>query len=184
MNDNDFSTQSGFTPTMAIDRHGEVICESCEQSAWDYHQTVTVVEDGEITKYIWCDEFGFRTAEYFEQDSPYGVEGFKYTRTDAWRGYWSPEIAEGYIDVASGWTTGRYSDVPWKHRFNDLCDMILSGDIECPVRVVFSFALTSNVFSVCADVIVRERDVKAFEDWLIQEAGFESGIEDIRESLI
>ena len=174
LNENDFVT---------IDRHGNDICESCEQSAWDYHQTVTVVEDGEAVKYIWCDEFGFRSAEYFEEESPRGVDGFKYTRTDGWRGYWSPEIADGYVDVASGWTTGRYDDVRWKHKFNDLCDLILTGDIHCPVPVVFSFALTSNVFSVSADIIVRKRDVEAFEDWLIQEAGFEDGIEEIREAL-
>lgn len=150
---------------------GEVYCESCESGAWDYANTVVVCEIGENKKYIWCAEFGFRDTENWEDESPDGVDGFKYIKTDGWRGYWEPEIAPGYVTLASGWSTGRWEDVAYKHKFNDLVDAIHEGEIECPFKIVFAFGLTSNVFSVSSDVVIRKYDLEEFTEWLAVEAG-------------
>lgn len=156
-------------------------CESCESGAWDYSNTVVECHQGENTRYIWCAEFGFRHTEYWEEVNPDGVDGFKYIRTDGWRGYWDPVIAEGYTTLASGWSTGRWDDVAYKHKFNDLVEGIHQGELECPCKVIFAFGLTSNVFSVASDVIIREKDLEAFQEWLCQEAGIT--IEELQNSL-
>lgn len=156
-------------------------CESCEGEAWNYANTVVTTQNGESKKYIWCAEFGFRDAEYWEESDPNGVSGFKYVRTDAWRGYWDVEIAEGYTALASGWSTGRWSDVSYKHRFNDFVDQIGQGEVECPFEIIFAFGLTSNVFSVSSDVIIKTRELDSFTEWLAGEMGME--VDDLESAL-
>lgn len=156
---------------VAFTNDGQEYCESCERGAWDYANTVVTVKNGETKKYLWCTEFGFRDADYWEEDSPNGVNGFKYVRTDAWRGYWDVEVKEGYTNLASGWSTGRWSDVSYKHSFNDFVERIQDGDVECPFELIFSFALTSNVFSVASDVIIKTKDLDAFTEWIAEEMG-------------
>lgn len=157
-------------------------CETCEGDAWQYASSVVVCSGGENKKYIWCDEFGFRDAEWWEQSDPDAVTGFKYIRTDAWRGYWDPIIADGYITLASGWSTGRWDDVAYKHKFNDLVDGIYEGQLECPVEVTFAFGLTSNVFSAASDIIIKESALERFQEWLCEEAGIT--VEELKRSLL
>jgi hypothetical protein len=172
----------GENDFIAITLDGESICESCEGSAWDYCCTAIATQNGEITKYEWCSEFGFRDMKYYDSlEEIEGLDGFKYVRTDGWRGYWDSVVADGYTTLASGWSTGRYDDVAYKHKFNDLVDNILDGTLECPYQIIFAFGLTSNVFSVSSDVIIRESEVEAFTNWLSAEAGIT--IEELERSL-
>jgi len=164
-----------------ITKSGESYCESCEQSAWDYPCQVISVQNGESKKYYWCAEFGYRDAEYFEEADIDAVPNFKYVRTDAWRGYWDVEIGAGYTNLASGWSTGYYEDVPWKHKFNDLVDDVLSGELICPYEIIFSFAPTSNVFSTSSDVIVRESEIDYITEWLCNEVGI--SVDELKQSL-
>jgi hypothetical protein len=166
---------------VAINLAGESLCESCESSAWEYTNKVLVAHEGELTSYEWCSDFGFRDLEYYEQSDPDGVDGFTYHRIDGWRGYWEPEISKGFIDVASGWSTGRYDDVSWKHKFNDLMSDIQQGELSCPCKIVFVFGLTSNVFSASTDVLIKETELEKFTNWLQDEAGLT--IEDLKQSL-
>lgn len=148
------------------------VCDRCEGEAWNYASSVLVTKNGETKKYLWCSDFGFRDAEWWEDRSPNGVKGFKYVRTDAWRGYWDPIVEDGFITLASGWSTGNYDDVSWKHAFNDFVDEIAQGNAECPFEVIFAFGLTSNVFSVASDIIIRTRDLEAFTEWVAEETGY------------
>lgn len=172
LNENDF---------VATNLKGESLCESCETSAWQYSNSVIVAHEGEVKTYEWCSDFGFRDCEYYEYSDPAGVDGFTYHRSDAWRGYWSPDVSKGFIDIASGWATGDYSDVPWKHKFNALVDDIQSGELSCPYKVVFAFGLTSNVFSTSTDVLVKEAELERFTNWLQEEAGL--SIDELKLSL-
>jgi hypothetical protein len=175
------SEEIGENDFIAINLKGESICESCEQNAWEYACSVITSHHGEIKKYRWCEEFGFRDAEYWEESDPNGVSGFKYVRTDGWRGYWDVVIAEGYTTLASGWSTGRWDDVSYKHGFNDLVENIQDGTLECPYELIFAFGLTSNVFSISSDVIIRESDIEKFSQWLVEEAGL--SIEELQSTL-
>ena len=172
LDENDFCT---------FDKDGNDVCESCESDAWNYANSVITIHGEDKKSYLWCEAFGFREREYFEEESPNGVDGFKYVRTDAWRGYWDVEIAHGYTTLASGWATGSYSDVPWKHAFNDLVDRIQEGELQPPVELIFAFGLTSNVFSTSTDVIVRECDLKTLTMWLTLVAGI--SIEELEQAL-
>jgi hypothetical protein len=165
----------------AINLKGESLCESCESSAWDYPCTTIVTQNGTTTSYIWCEDFGYRDREYFEDAELDSVTGFKYVRTDGWRGYWDAVIGEGYTTLANGWATGSWSDVPWKHKFNDLIESIQKGELECPYELVFGFGLTSNVFSTSVDVVIKEKNIKKFTEWLEQEAGIT--LSDLEDSL-
>jgi hypothetical protein len=165
----------------AYGKDDKIYCESCESSAWDYSNTVVVVQDGEITKYRWCSEFGYRNTEDWEEADLDSVTGFEYVRTDGWRGYWNAQIGEDYTVVANGWSTGRWEDVAYKHDFNDFVEKIGSGDLECPFELVFAYGLTSNVFSVSSDVVIKESDLETFTEWIAQEAGL--SVEDLKNAL-
>lgn len=174
----ELNTENDF---YTFDKEGREVCESCEQSAWSYANTVIEVENGEKTRYVWCDDFGFRNAEYWEEDEPSAVDGFKYVRTDAWRGYWDVVVNDYYTNIASGWSTGNWDDVKWKHAFNKLVEDIAEGDLECPYKVTFAFGLTSNVFSVSSDILIKKSDEEGFIEWLCEEAGIT--IDEVREAL-
>ena len=162
-------------------RKDEILCESCEQSAWEYSNTVVTVKDGEVKTYRWCDDFGFVDTEYWESAELDSVTGFEYVRTDGWRGYWNAQIGEGYKVVANGWSTGKWDDVAYKHDFNDFVEQIGKGELECPFELIFAYGLTSNVFSVASDVVIKEEDFEAFSEWIAQEAGLT--LEDLRDAL-
>lgn len=162
------------------DKNGDPVCESCEQSAWGYANTVVVYNLSEKQTFKWCDEFGFRD-DYWEERNPKAVSGFKYVRTDGWRGYWDVIIADGYKTVAFGWSTGRWDDVPWKHLFNDFCESISEGEVECPFELTFAFGLTSNVFSVSSDIIIKESEMDSFLEWMSAELGY--GAEELNNAL-
>ena len=72
----------------------EPYCEQCESQAWQYASSVLVTQHGETRKLLWTSEFGFRDSEWWEETTPNGVTGFKYVRTDAWRGYWNPILED------------------------------------------------------------------------------------------
>lgn len=171
----------GENDFVAINCKGESICESCEQNAWDYSCSVIKSQHGTICNFQWCEEFGFRDTQYWGERQPNGVDGFKYIRTDGWRGYWDVVIAEGYTTLASGWATGRWDDVSYKHGFNELVENIQDGTLECPYELIFAFGLTSNVFSISSDVIIRKSDIENFSEWLVEEAGL--SIEDLQSAL-
>lgn len=162
LNENDFC---------AYDLNGAPVCESCENSAWDYANTVVTVHGNDRNVYLWCDTFGFRNRDSYEEENPSGVDGFEYKRTDAWRGYWDVEIAHGYQAIATGWSTGDYTDVPWKKAFHQLTDAIAEGEAEPPVEVIFAMGLTSNVFSMSTDIIIRTCDLQRFTEWMSEEIG-------------
>ena len=172
LNENDF---------VAYDQKGEPVCESCENSSWEYANTVVTVHGNEKNVYDWCETFGFRNRESYEEENPNGVEAFKYHRTDGWRGYWDAEIAHGYEAIASGWSTGDYSDVPWKKAWHELTEAISEGEAEPPVEVIFALALTSNVFSMSTDIILRTCDKQRFTEWVSAELGIT--VEDLQRSL-
>jgi hypothetical protein len=166
---------------IAVSLKGELICESCEQNAWDHPCSVITSHHGEIKRYRWCEMFGFRDAQHWENSDPNGVSGFKYVSTDGWRGYWDVVIADGYTTLASGWSTGIYYDVSHKHGFNNLVENIQDGTLECPYELIFAFGLTSNVFSLSSDVIIRESDIEDFSKWLVEKAGL--SIEELQSTL-
>lgn len=146
---------------------GEPICESCESQSWQNACVVYEVENGEVLKYEWCPDFGFRDGDYCEiTTSPDSVEGFKYVRTDGWRGYYDSIIANGYTAVASGWCTDKHDDVAYKHLYNDLVDAILGGKVSCPYKIVFAFAPTSNVFSTASDLIIEDTQLDNVKRWM------------------
>lgn len=160
----------------------EPFCDQCEGETWKYASSVLTTHNGVTTKYLWTSEFGFRDAEWWEERSPNGVKGFKYVRTDAWRGYFDPIIEDGYTTLASGWSTGKYDDVSWKHAFNDFVDEIGEGKRECPFEIIFAFGLTSNVFSIASDIIIRESDLDEFTEWIAEETGYT--IDQLQKALI
>lgn len=172
LEENDFS---------AFNLKGEPICESCERDAWNYRNTIVSVHGNEKNVYDWCEDFGFRNRESYDAESPNGVDGFEYVSTSSWRGYWNVQISDGYKAIASGWTTGDYSDVPWKKAFHELTTAISEGYAEPPVEVIFSFGQTSNVFSTTTDIILRKADIERFAFWVEHRIGV--SVEDLVNSL-
>lgn len=148
----------------------------------NYPNTVLVIESGEIKKIHDFGIMGWRDEHYEMVDAPDGVEKLEYKSTDAWRGYHYPVIEDGYMTVADGWATGRWSDVPWKHKFNDFVDALSNGSMICPVKIVITCGLTSNVFSTSINVIIAESDFDKFNEWMVEESGM--SIEDMKSALV
>ena len=69
----------------------------------------------------------------------------------------------------------------YKHGFNDFVEQIGAGELECPFELIFAYGLTSNVFSVASDVVIKEEDFEAFSEWIAQEAGL--SVEELQRAL-
>lgn len=80
------------TNFFTLDKDGEVTCESCESSDMSYPNTVIVVENGKIEKFLSYSIMGWKNHHYETVDHPNGVVDFKYKSTDGWRGYHYPEL--------------------------------------------------------------------------------------------
>jgi hypothetical protein len=134
-------------------------------------------QDQETKKYYYPHEIGKAFNVYWEEiysdDDEYHqpVEDCKWVNSSAWRGYMDVEFKDGWKDIESGWATGYWEDVSWKHKFNDLVGEIIGENSDCPVMVSIVSSLTSNVFSQATSIVVRSKDEETFLDWLENEYG-------------
>lgn len=148
---------------------GEEVCEGCHESAWQYPSTcIHFSPDGEEHE---AEHF---TADFgnLEGEMPTPVASQEWKQSDGWRGYTTWTLKPGYVVLADGWTTGYPDDsVPRKQKIADLFEEFSAGNITPPVDLWWLFGITSNVFSQVTDIVCRERDVVALEEWLKEEAG-------------
>jgi len=87
--------------------------------------------------------------------------------TDGWRGYYDTKPQDGYVVLAEGWATGRYSDVRYKHRINDLGEWLPDHVEEVPGEGLYVLLEhTSNVFSLATTIICAESDADAIVEFL------------------
>ena len=85
----------------------------------------------------------------------------EYTRTDAWRGYYTTKV-KNTVEVNSG------SDL-WGERTStrDLAERIESAhkDGTLPVPVYVAVDLTSNVFATILSIQIASSNLEAFNQW-------------------
>lgn len=163
----------------AYDRDDEILCEECYHQAMDRATVIQTwsPQDQETKKYYYPHEIGKAFNVYWEEiytdddDKHQPVEDCKWVNSSAWRGYMDVEFKDGWKDIESGWATGYWEDVSWKHKFNDLVQEIIGENSGCPVMVSIVSSLTSNVFSQATSILVRSKDEEAFLDWLENEYG-------------
>lgn len=152
------------------------LCYACEQCEFERASTLVqfalgVGEDGgnkrtaKITDHFTVDP------EYFEEvDWPQDVvKPRRWVATDGWRGYFETELRGGYTELADGWATGRYSDVPWKHRVQDLGEALERGDFVPPGQGLFVLLEpTSNIFSLATTFFCSCDDEEAVKACLLE----------------
>ncbi|QDP58501.1 MAG: hypothetical protein Unbinned6046contig1000_70 [Prokaryotic dsDNA virus sp.] len=160
---------------------GQILCESCADAVWDHPPTLISFghhEHEEGKKFYWSKEFGFAN-EYLEElwgdtEQTLPINGFEYVRTDAWRGYYKPEIRDEFTSF-DGWYTG-WVDETISHKLtlnqflDDLGEQHL--DLYFPIWVIMS--PTSNVFSQSTDIMIKKADLDRFEDLLFNNYGITS----------
>lgn len=182
-------------------REGELRCFSCYEAAEQYASTVVAIlpqtEPGDVdnetlysevitTKFD--DEFTYYSLsedEIFDAEDesyPEPVKSQGYHRTDGWRGYTTFEFLEGFETVESGWVTG-YPDETTRRKadIGELFESLKSGELVPPVALYWVFGITSNVFSVACDIVVRSEDREQLEAWLEECAG--TSVEDLHYQL-
>lgn len=167
---------------------GQILCESCADAVWEHPPTLISFghhEHDEGQKFYWSKEFGF-VNDYFEElwgdtEQTLPINGFEYVRTDAWRGYWNPQIRKEFMTF-DGWSTG-YVDETIGHKamLNDFLDDLAEQHnvLYFPIWVVMS--PTSNVFSQSTDIMIKKADLSRFEDFLFDNYGITS--EELQNSL-
>jgi hypothetical protein len=161
------------------DRNDEILCEECYSQALDRSTVIQTwsPQDQETKKYYFPMELGKAFNTYYEEiytdddEDHQPVKDCKWVNSSAWRGYMDVEFKEGYKEIESGWITGRYEDVTWKHKLNDLMDAIIKEETDCPVMFSIVTSLTSNLFSSATSVIVKTKDEDQFLKWLVEEYG-------------
>lgn len=153
------------------DKDDNPICETCEDSYWSDAITVMRFFQGETSKQYYSTGLD-RTmdAEDGEQEdgTPDCLEDASWVSIGH-RGSFNIEPSKGYKTILTGWATGRFEDVKYKHAFNDFTDELSEGDLfpPCPVYIVTSH--TGNVFSTGIDVIIPKNSEDAFMEWLEEE---------------
>ena len=163
----------------SYDRNDEILCEECYNQAMDRSTVIQTwsPQDQETKKYYYPHEIGKAFNVYWEEiysdddEHHQPVEDCKWVNSSAWRGYMDVEFKDGWKDIESGWATGYWEDVSWKHKFNDLVGKIIGENSDCPVMVSIVSSLTSNVFSQATSIVVRSKDEETFLDWLENEYG-------------
>lgn len=163
----------------SYDRNDEILCEECYNQAMDRSTVIQTwsPQDQETKKYYYPHEIGKAFNVYWEEiysdddEHHQPVEDCKWVNSSAWRGYMDVEFKDGWKDIESGWATGYWEDVSWKHKFNDLVGEIIGENSDCPVMVSIVSSLTSNVFSQATSIVVRSKDEETFLDWLQNEYG-------------
>jgi hypothetical protein len=161
------------------------LCPGCDEqdAGSDYgstiHRFVPGEEKSEHEYVLFGDHNAYGCAEdytdepfdWFTELLPSPWPGRKYIRTDAWRGYYNTqEILVGLTSVENGWTTGDYSDVPWKKDIHTFIAALSEGEIEPPCTIFILFEPTSNVFSMGTDLLCKDEDAEALTAWLAQSA--------------
>ena len=121
------------------------------------------------------DEAGDRFWIYDAHDDPYGVEWFveygfgaRWHSSNAWRGYTVPVFDEDKLETfATGWVTG-FPDETVSHKrvAEYLFEALINGDLEPPFEVFWFMAVTSNVFSQSADILIPAGKDQEFEAWI------------------
>ena len=179
-----------INPEEDYHRYGrtELLCEDCSDGEWDNAPRLFVYghpTHDEGDKFFWSDQFGFAN-EYLEelfgdQEQTLPVSGFEYVKTDAWRGYWNPQIREEFISF-DGWSTG-YADESLQHKniLHELLDDLAEHHVSlyCPIWVII--APTSNVFSQSTDIVIKKAHLDYFEDFLFD--NYSVTLDELKQSL-
>jgi len=148
--------------------NGGLLCEECEQSAYESASKVFLVRGGKTSMYLVTNLFAV-DEEYLE-DAP-DLFSRKWVSSDAWRGYYETTI-KGYTEVKdlTGWTTGYVDEtVARKRGFNQWSQDVIENEIITPFDLAFVFEPTSNVFSTAVGVCVKTGDEDKLKEWLGEE---------------
>lgn len=163
----------------SLDKDGNQICQHCYHSMW---QDATKIltwspEDQESKEFYYVPGLGSTFNQYHEEiwgeedHLHVSIDGVEWKSTSAWRGHYEIDLSNGWKEIESGWGTGYWSDVPWKHGLNDLVEKVMTGYVECPVRLSVISSPTSNVFSSSVTIAIPKREEERFVQWLETEYG-------------
>jgi len=157
-----------------------VQCQGCHESDVEHSSTLIRFAHGDREVYRILDH-KVVDAEYWEEvDIREWVGTRGYVHTDGWRGYYITPIGPDMAALTEGWATGRYSDVPWKHSFNDLCDWMEKNGEDYPPPghgLFFLLEPTSNLFAMGITVFCHNDDTEAMNAYL-KENGFDIAVID------
>lgn len=163
----------------SFDKDGNQICEHCYHSMWESATQILTwsPQDEESKKFFFVPGLGKAFNQYHEEiwgeddHEHLSIDDVVWKSSNAWRGYYEIDLSNGWMEIESGWGTGYWSDVPWKHGLNDLVEEIMNGHVHCPVRVSVISSPTSNVFSSSVTIAIPKREEKQFVEWLEVEYG-------------
>lgn len=165
---------------------GKPVCNWCVENDRNHPNAIQVFDPGMapilflVGDYIVEQVEGWGVVEPDEVVALFGRPVWH--STDAWRGYNSFTIPEGYTSVGDGgWFTGWATEDDMAHKLDlyAVRDALASGEVPCRVWVLS--CTTSNVFSQTLDIVVADEDVPMFIDWLREQTGLDES--DLRYAL-
>jgi hypothetical protein len=149
---------------------GEPVCEGCEESEWSSasicveinpnEEPVTMNFSGNLGRTI------IPSHGDIQDSLPEPIKGEQWKSSGGYRGAMDVTLKDDYSSLTSGWSTGSWDDVPWKHSFNDFCKALTDETITPPATLWIILQRTSNVFSTSTDIVCRDEDMDAIIEWL------------------
>ena len=149
------------------------VCYGCYESDMEHRSTlVAVTPDGTHKAFIGdlfiMTEHDYGAPRWVDDLLPADFKGRRYVNTDAWRGYYDmASQLQGLVKLADGWTTGWVDDTTTrKHDFNNLMKRLDTGELVPPATIYVLIEPTSNIFSVSAELLVKQSDLDTITAWL------------------
>ena len=142
----------------------ELLCEDCYSD--DLNNPIATIIDNQGMKH-YKSEYNFMNQEGdFGLDIEHGIseyaDSIKYHKTDGWRGYYEGITPKGYKQVKNKWFCG--FDGHNMDKFMENLNTIIEDEkeyLEC-FDFFISILRTTNVFSQCLEVYVRENQKDEF----------------------
>lgn len=155
---------------------GKKACQGCYDDSFQYQSTCYHFGPNDSGIEHFTKNFGNEDGEF-----PTPVKEEIWQKTDAWRGYTTWNLEDGFVRVCDGWVTGfPDSTTRRKAELADYFEKIKDGELTPPVDIWWLFGISSNVFSTITMIVCRKADVEALKQWL---AEIDGGVKHFEEML-
>ena len=163
----------------SLDKDGNQICQHCYHSMW---QDATKIltwspEDQESKEFYYVPGLGSTFNQYHEEiwgeedHLHVSIDGVEWKSTSAWRGHYEIDLSNGWKEIESGWGTGYWSDVPWKHGLNDLVEKVMTGYVGMSRPLIGNFKSNEQRIFIIGNHSNTEKRGRAIRSVLETEYG-------------
>ena len=148
------------------------ICQGCLEGDEEHASTLINFSQNGKQVFKFGDYFCWG-GDYDDADLSRILGPRKYVSTGGWRGYYDTPLAQGYVKLTDGWSTGfPDSTTQRKKTIFDLSEWLERSGKSAPGEGLYVLIEpTSNIFSQAMTIFCAENDIEDIKAWL-DESGF------------